>query len=56
MDGETANKLYRKYKITDIPTGKIDDFASMREVMRRRMIEGVKEQNFPNLIIIDGGK
>lgn len=53
VDGESATKLYRKYKITDIPVGKIDDFASMREVMRRRMIEGVKEKNFPHLIIID---
>ncbi len=56
VDGESAPKLYRKYKITDIPVGKIDDFASMREVMRRRMIEGNKEKNFPHLIVIDGGK
>ena len=36
--------------------GEIDDFASHQEVMMRRTMEGLSQGNFPNLIIIDGGK
>ena len=39
VNGKSETSLYRKYQIKDIPDGKIDDFASMREVMRRRYIE-----------------
>lgn len=34
----------------------IDDFASHKEVAYRRTLEGLRENNFPDLIIIDGGK
>lgn len=34
----------------------IDDFASMREVLTRRTKEAIELKNWPNLIIIDGGK
>lgn len=34
----------------------IDDFASMREVLTRRTNEAIELKNWPNLIIIDGGK
>ena len=47
---------YKKYKIKSIPDGKIDDFASHREVMVRRTLEGMELKNFPHLIIIDGWK
>ena len=39
VNGKSETSLYRKYQIKDIPDGKIDDCASMREVMRRRYIE-----------------
>lgn len=50
------NSLYRKYKIKTLAAWYIDDFASHKEVMERRTIEGLTEWNFPNLILIDGGK
>lgn len=34
----------------------IDDFAAIREVLHRRTLEGIEQNNFPDLIIIDGGK
>jgi excinuclease UvrABC nuclease subunit len=48
--------MYRKYKLKTLITDKIDDFESMREIMERRVIEGVENNNFPTLILIDGGK
>jgi len=46
---------YRRFKIRTVD--KIDDFASMKEVVRRRYYRLKKEGGeFPNLILIDGGK
>lgn len=46
---------YRKFKIKTVPGQ--DDFASMREVVRRRYTRLLKEKlPLPNLIVIDGGK
>ena len=47
---------YRKYEIRKF-TGKNDDYASITEVITRRYSK-LKQENleFPNLIIIDGGK
>lgn len=46
---------YRRFKIVTVD--KIDDFASMKEVIRRRYYK-IKIENLtpPNLILIDGGK
>ncbi len=46
---------YRRFKIVTVD--KIDDFASMAEVIRRRYYK-IKVENLipPNLILIDGGK
>lgn len=55
-NGKTDNQNYKKYKIKTLETGKIDDFASHKEVAMRRTIEGILQNNFPDLIIIDGGK
>lgn len=49
-------KKYRKYKIKTLETQKIDDFASMREVITRRFKEILKTWEIPDLIIIDGWK
>ena len=58
INGEKAPKHYRKFKIENVDF--IDDFASMREVLTRRMNElkggDYSFSNMPDLIVIDGGK
>lgn len=58
MNGEKAPKMYRKFKIETVDF--IDDFASMREVLTRRMdkvnSDDISFSQLPDLIIIDGGK
>ncbi|MDP2104098.1 MAG: hypothetical protein Q8K26_04210, partial [Candidatus Gracilibacteria bacterium] len=56
VNGKSDPSRYRKYKIKTLSPGQIDDFASIREVIHRRTLEGIEQHNFPNLIIIDGGK
>ncbi len=54
-DGKPKKSLYRKFIIKSV-TGP-DDFSSMREVIERRyksLIE--KNEPFPDLIMVDGGK
>lgn len=55
VDGKPSKKDYRKYKTR---TGsKPDDYAAMREVVRRRYSRVLKDGlPLPDLIIIDGGK
>ncbi len=69
IDGETAKKEYRHYRIKTVEGA--NDFASMREVLSRRLSRGIaekdeREQNgqpaiggkfsdLPDLILIDGG-
>ena len=55
-NGKPDTDNYKKYKIKSLRAGEIDDFASHQEVMMRRTMEGLSRGNFPNLIIIDGGK
>ncbi len=54
-DGKENKSEYRRFKIRTVEG--IDDFKSIAEVVRRRYTRLVKEKKeFPNLIIIDGGK
>ena len=53
-DGELDKSRYRHFKIKSI-AGQ-DDFASMHEVISRRLARGVREGDLPDLIVIDGGK
>ena len=54
-DGKPDKKEYRKYKIRTVEGP--DDYASMREVIRRRYARLLKENGrLPDLIIVDGGK
>jgi excinuclease ABC subunit C len=53
-DGETDKSRYRKYKIKTLE--KQDDFASMYEVLSRRLKRGLEENDLPDLLVIDGGK
>lgn len=53
INGEVEPREYRHFKITvkDTP----DDFLMMREALTRRYSK-LSEEEFPNLILIDGGK
>ena len=54
-NGKPSKKDYRQYKIKNVEGP--DDFASMEEVIYRRLKRLVNEkQSLPNLIIVDGGK
>ncbi len=58
INGEKAPSMYRKFKIESVDF--IDDFASMREVLSRRMekldSDDISFSSMPDLIVIDGGK
>lgn len=54
VDGEPAGRDYRHYRIRSI-TG-ADDYASLGEVLRRRLTRGMAEAALPDMILIDGGK
>lgn len=58
IDGKPIKKLYRKFKI-NISEGKPDDFASMKEVISRRINGSLRKtkgfEHLPDLFLIDGG-
>ena len=54
LDGEAAPKEYRRYKIKTVEGA--DDYASLTEVLRRRLSRGQSEGDLPQMILIDGGK
>lgn len=57
VNGKPDTKRYKKYRIKTLKTGKIDDFASMEEILTRRSLGALRgEDSWPDLIIIDGGK
>ncbi|MCH2189124.1 excinuclease ABC subunit C, partial [Candidatus Gracilibacteria bacterium] len=56
QDGKLNKQKYRKFKIKNLEEQKIDDFGSMKEVTQRRIKEIQKSGEYPDLIIIDGGK
>jgi excinuclease ABC subunit C len=55
IDGLPFKPGYRRYKIKSVAG--VDDFASIREVVSRR-IQGLQERDepFPDIFMIDGGK
>jgi excinuclease ABC subunit C len=54
VDGEPDRGGYRRYRLKTVVGN--DDFASMREVLGRRLKRGAEEGDLPDLILIDGGK
>ncbi len=55
QDGRAKKSDYRKFKIKTVHQN--DDFAAMREVVRRRCTRLLNEnRELPDLVIIDGGK
>jgi excinuclease ABC subunit C len=53
-EGEPQKQLYRRYRMRTVEGQ--DDFASMYEVLSRRLKRAVAENEFPDLWVIDGGK
>jgi excinuclease ABC subunit C len=56
IDGEPDTSLYRKFKVKTVQN---DDFGAMFEVLTRRFRRALKEEKgweFPELLVIDGGK
>jgi excinuclease ABC subunit C len=55
VDGKPKKSEYRKFKVRSVEGP--DDFASMREVVRRRYARLLDEgADLPDLIMVDGGK
>lgn len=54
LDGEPDKTRYKRYRIKTVKSN--DDFASMYEVITRRMKRGLQDRDLPDLIVIDGGK
>ena len=53
FDGVADKSGYRRYNVSQ--QGKPDDFASMYEVISRRLKRGKAEGDLPDLLVIDGG-
>jgi excinuclease ABC subunit C len=54
LGGVPARAGYRRYTIKE--TDGTDDYAMMREVLLRRLERGLKEEDLPDLLVVDGGK
>jgi len=54
INGEKDSSEYRRFQIKRPPKVIPNDFAMMREVVRRRLNH--RDWQFPDLIIVDGGK
>lgn len=65
IDGKAVNDHYRRFKIQGVE-GAPNDYLAIQEVIRRRFSRGLREQKgevegdkfseFPDLVLIDGGK
>lgn len=54
-NGRAQKSEYRRYKIRSAHSP--DDYKAMKEVIKRRMTRLINEkQDFPDLIVVDGGK
>lgn len=53
-NGEPDKARYRHYAVKTVEG--TDDFASMREVLLRRYTRAVREDDLPDLVLVDGGK
>lgn len=53
IDGKPEKDLFRRYTISF--QDKPNDFAAIQEVVTRRLVRAKLEQDFPDLLIIDGG-
>src|SRR5438552_2741920 len=53
-DGEPDKSGYRLFKVRGEAAG--DDFASMFQVLTRRLQRGLEQEDLPDLLLVDGGK
>ena len=53
FDGSADKSNYKRYRISN--QDKPDDFASIYEVVSRRLKRAIENNEFPDLLIIDGG-
>nr|WP_320049813.1 excinuclease ABC subunit UvrC [uncultured Desulfuromonas sp.] len=53
-DGEPDKAAYRHFRIKTVEGA--DDFASLHEVLTRRLTRGLDEDDLPDMLLIDGGK
>lgn len=54
LAGRPDKDQYRHYRLREVTRN--DDFAAMEEVLERRLKRGLKEDDLPDLIVIDGGR
>ncbi|PIE55841.1 MAG: excinuclease ABC subunit C [Desulfobulbus propionicus] len=54
QQGEKTPERFRHYRIQE--KEEPDDYAMMREVLTRRLQTGLKKNNLPDLLLLDGGK
>lgn len=53
-DGKPVKSKYKRYKVKTVLQS--DDYAMMYEVLMRRYSRAFREDDFPDLTVIDGGK
>jgi len=53
-DGRPETRGCRRYRVRTVEG--TDDFASMREVLSRRLSRGIRDDDLPDLLVIDGGR
>jgi excinuclease ABC subunit C len=53
-NGKPVKNRYKRYKVKTV--SKSDDYAMMYEVLTRRYSRAFREDDFPDLAVIDGGK
>ena len=53
-DGKPETAGYRRYRVRTVEG--TDDFASMREILTRRLSRGLRDGDLPDLLVIDGGR
>ena len=54
IDGQPSRAHYRRYRVKTVVGA--DDYATMREILGRRLRRGLEEGDLPDLLVVDGGK
>ena len=54
IEGQPDRAEYRRYKVKTVLGA--DDYATMREIIERRMKRAIAEDTRPDLLVVDGGK
>lgn len=53
-EGRPDRSRYRRFRVREVEG--TDDFASLREVLRRRLRAGQRGGDLPDLLVVDGGR